>query len=502
MKKNPLLECIIIIIAGFLYFYLLLVFTQGKTFRLDSDYDMIYAIYTYAVQHAQTYHSLPRIHPYAGMGMPLSGDPSVSYYNPLFLFPLVFFGMTHGLFIVILLMIILSGASMWLLLRSLGMPSWIRVAGSMLFMVSGAFAARVSAGHIFILTYPAWPIILYALLKELPILLGVTTAYMFLSGDIYGVWFTVIFTVVTFGYYLITKQRSVSTIIQYSILATRSFLLLSLIKLYFFLIDVLPVFERTYQGHPHEGSIHLWWTLLPFIIPFKVLFYDRPFFQRHLGFFFNWYEYYAFLSPLTFLLLWPIIKHGKTIIHNHKITLLFLLILVGLLYISLAYPYSPFYWLFAWITPLHIFRVPQRMYLPITAILITIVCVGTNMWKQKKIAMAMFLCSLIATTLASLHAMTMGFEYPRNEERHLVEILKSYNKNKEHIYTTLCCLQRFLVEQHIPILNFYAGWKAKNTPSFPDKHLPRYILSSKNEDFSYVSYKKIHETSVGIIWER
>lgn len=502
MKKHPLLELIIIIIAGLLYFYLLLILTKEKTFRLDSDYDMIYAMYTYVVEHARTYHTLPRTHPYAGMGMPLAGDPSVSYYNPLFLFPLVLFGMTRGLFIVILLMIILSGASMWLLLRALGMPSWIRVAGSILFMVSGAFAARVGAGHIFILTYPAWPIIIYALLKQLPILLGVTTAYMFLSGDIYGVWFTVIFTVIAFAYYLMTKQCSKATIIRYSILAARSFLLLSLIKLYFFLVDVLPVFERTYHGHPSEGSIHLWWTLLPFIIPFKVLFYDRPFFQRHLGFFFNWYEYYAFLSPFVFLLVAPIIKRGRTIVRDPKIAVLLVLFFLGILYISLAYPYAPFYWLFAWLTPLHIFRVPQRMYLPLTAIVITIVCVGANMWKQKTLAMGMFFCGLTATTLASLHAMTMGFEYPRNEERHLVQTLKTYNKNNESTYTTLCCLQRFLVEEHIPIFNFYAGWKVKNTPSFPDEYLPRYILSSKKEDFSHLSYKKIDETSLGTIWER
>ncbi|MCX8009503.1 MAG: hypothetical protein N3A54_07500, partial [Patescibacteria group bacterium] len=83
----------------------------------------------------------------------------------------------------------------------------------------------------------------------------------------------------------------------------------------------------------------------------------------------------------------------------------------------------------------------------------------------------------------------------------LVSWLKNYDNGNYFVYTDLCCIQRFLVEQKIPIMNFYAGWKPKNSPSFSHQNRPTYIIARPTEDFSDFSYRKIHEVSIGTIWK-
>jgi len=294
------------------------------------------------------------------------------------------------------------------------------------------------------------------------------------------------------------RTPSLFTLIRQIILFSVFFFLFSSPKLYFVIHDALPVFERTFKSNPQEGSIHIWWTILPFIIPFKVSFYDRPFFQNTIGFFFNWYEYYAFLSPVPFLLFIPVIKKMKK---DPVFFFLFSFFCTGLLYISLAYPYSPFYWLFEFIPQLSILRVPQRMYLPLSSVIILLFCLAAQNWKNKTILYIILLSSLTWTGIASLDALKFGFEQPRTKEQALVKWLRNYDKGKYFVYDALCCNQRFLVEERIPILNFYAGWIPKGTPSFSKTYLPTYVLSKHTDDFSLYGYEKIYQTDAGSIWK-
>ncbi|MCX8009152.1 MAG: hypothetical protein N3A54_05655 [Patescibacteria group bacterium] len=514
--KNHTKEILYIIGFCLSYFFLLLFITKDRTFRLDSDYDIVYSTYTPIIESLRKDLSIPRIHDYARTGMSLPGDPGIFFYNPLFLFPIALFGITNGLYILIALMMSIAGICMWILLFSLSINRHIRIFGSILFVVSGAFAARVGAGHMmFVLSYPVWPLAIWAILKHRIQILGILAAYFFLSGDIYSVWFLTIFYGISIIYFLMKQLRSIRFVIKNLIMFLLFFFVFSSIKLYFFFVDVFPIFERTYQSNPHEGSIHLWWTLLPFIIPWKVMFYDRPFFQRHFGFFFNWYEYYAFIFPLVFVFFLPKIqkwlsalkKNSYTITlvkndyKNYSKIILSILFFCGILYVCLKYPYSPFYWLFEMVPSLSLFRVPQRMYMPLSGIIIALICLAANTWRHKIHIYTIFGLSIFFTMISSLHAMQHAFERPRTEEQRLVSWLRNYDNGVYFVYADLCCIQRFLVEQKISILNFYTGWKPKNSPSFSQENKPKYIIARPTEDFSNFSYKKIHESSIGTIWK-
>lgn len=482
----------IIFLCSLLYIIFIYFLNYGLTFRLDSDYDMLLSYYSFVVEYVRTYWWLPRIHPYAGLGLPLAGDPGISFYNPLFLTPVVLLGMIPGLWVVMWLMVFIAGLAMSKFLSSLNLSRMIILWGSLLYMVSGALAARFAAGHIiFFLTYPFWPLIFLYLIRPAPRSLGVVGAYFFLSGDIYAVWFTAIFFIITQGY----KRNN---IIKNSFLSLCSFLLLASPKLYFVIVDALPVFQRTFAGNPAEGSIHVWWTLLPFLVPLKVAFYDRPFFQRHLGFYFNWYEYYAFISPLPFIFFY---KNTKKLITHHP--QLITIVIIGLLYVSLAFPYSPFYWLFHFIPQLHIFRVPQRMYLPLSSVVITLCCLAAQPWKKSLLLYTILISSLVMTGMTSLHAFTYAFEKPRIHEKALVTWLKNYDSGKYFVLDMVCCNQIFLVEAHIPVLNFYSGWIPNYTPDYKDLSKTRatYILANTSDDFSQYTYQKIYQAEGGSVWK-
>ena len=533
---------------------------NNLTFRMDSDYDMLFSYYSYVSTFVQSHLMIPRIHHLAGLRLPLAGDPGISFYNPFFLIPIALFGMIPGTYVILFLMYLLSGLSMWWFLKSFAIDRTIRLWGSLLYLSSGALSARFAAGHvIFFLTYPFWPLVFSALTNmhqdfqgvnnnslpfvrgglgrgrsryTLSALLGFLTACFFLSGDIYGVWFIAIFYATTLLYLLTFSNPETRVpkleLIKNAGITTAFFLLVSSPKLYFLVKDALPVFDRTFTGNPAESSIHLWWTLLPFIIPFKVSFYDRPFFQHTLGFYFNWYEYYAFLSPLPFLFFIPLVHS-----HNHStpfssltshssfyVKLLLLYIFVGLFYIALAFPYSPFYWLFNWIPQLHIFRVPQRMYLPLSSLLIALFALAAQRWKQHYLQPSIRILfhiilwgSVLWTVVTSIDALRLAFETPRLEEKTTIAWLKHEDTSSYFVANFLCCNQTFLIEAGIPVINFYSGWTPKGTPVFTDttgEHLdlqklqttrPRYILSPPTMDLTPYTYKKIYEKGNQTIWK-
>lgn len=494
-------EIVFLIVAAILY--VLPVFWQVRNlhFRLDSDYDSALPILTYIVESAKTELSVPLIFPYMKGGIPIIGDPLSFALNPLITVPAILFGIQTGLRITIFISVSLSGISMAFFLSKLAIRGSIRLWASLLYMTSGALGARIAAGHIEkILSFPFIPLFFYFTLDPslnvIRIFGAATTLTLIIfSGDFYMVWFLTLFFFITKLYYIMTKHESFVSAWLSMIFVYILFFTLSAVKLLPFFTEVLPTMERFSNIDPYVGSIQVLFFLFPFIIPFRMVFYDRPAFQRLFGFYYNWYEYYAFISPLPFSFL---IKVRS--VSNKKIILLLVLIGVGALYAAVKYAYSPFYWFFHWIPLFGLFRVPQRMFTPMTPLLIGLLALCAKRWKRQKMVKIILILSVLWTFLVGQDTMRIGFEKPRLAEQQLIKKLREKDPSAYSVTTYICCMQTFLTQAHIPLTNYYYGWnwKLKNFPQIQ----PKYIIAPKKSDYSGDLYSPFFETDIARVWKK
>ena len=485
---------------------------RNLTFRLDSDYDTVLPILHFIVDSFHTTKIIPLWNPYIGTGVSIIGDPLSLVLNPFILLPIMVFGAEQGLRITIFLVVFFSGLSMWFFLTKLDVAGWLRLWGATLYQTSGALGARLAAGQIqTFLSYPLIPLFfattLSARMKKINIFSAafVLTLIIF-SGDFYTVLFLSIFFLGIKGYHVIAKQEHWTRALFELFVVYFLFGIFASVKLVPYIFEVLPHTERFSIINPFAGSIPIFFSLLPFVIPFRTVFYDRPFFQRLFGFHFNWYEYYVFISPLPFLFLLKIKELRK---HNITVLLIFL-ICVGALYGSLKFLYSPFYWLFHLVPTIRMFRVPQRIFTPMVPLLIGLLTLCAQKWKGR---IAIIICSLsiVWTFFVGQQTMLLSFEQPRIKEATLVHTLRQKDKSSFFVITFSCCMQTFLIDEHIPILNYYYGWKLKGTPNFVAKNgesdfsslyiiRPKYIIAPNAMNFSSYSYEKLFGDSISTVW--
>ncbi|MBI5449261.1 hypothetical protein HY948_02995 [Candidatus Gottesmanbacteria bacterium] len=483
--------------------FILPVLYQTRLFslRLDSDWDTVLPIYGYIADFIRTQHVLPLVFPYAGLGYPILADPLSAMLNPFFMIPLVIFGLDKGLMFVFIILPILAGLSMQTFLKKIAVFGWIRLWASLLYAISGALTARFSAGHtLFFLSYPIVPILAAGAIDRSPSIRWVVIssgvlALMFYSGDVYGVWFGLLWIFAVRAFW---RQSFVQVVIVVGF-----FVVFSFPKLFPTVRDTWPNMQRLFTPVPGEGSVHA--ALLPFfyMIPLRETFYDRPFFQRILGFHFNWYEYYAFISPLSFVFLLFIRK-----IWNQQVVRLLVFILIGCsLYLAMRYAYSPFYWLYRWLPAFEIMRVPQRVALYATAPLIALLALGAKgAWNEGKKTLILCLCvgSLLWTYEESRQTFLVAFEKPRILERKLVEELRRQDSSEFTVITHVCCLQRWLVESRIQILNFYVPWRGMGLP--PESEMifllhPKYVIEKLDIDISAQAYYPLFDTPIARVWK-
>src|SRR3989304_7729008 len=132
-----------------LFFSLLVYFLTGSlSLRLDTDYDAILPIYRYIVEYFRAHGSLPQVMPYAGRGLAIAGDPLSLTLQPIFLLPVLIFGVDAGIRVVFLFALLQAALLMWVFLYSLGITGLLRLWGALLYAFSGAAAAAVAAGPI------------------------------------------------------------------------------------------------------------------------------------------------------------------------------------------------------------------------------------------------------------------------------------------------------------------------------------------------------------------
>ena len=508
----------IILFAAILLVVPVFIVTSKLSFRLDGDYNAHLPLVTYAAKYVREYHVLPTVYPFVTPELPVVGDPISPLLNPLFTVPLVLFGVEIGLRFVIFLIYMLSGLSMWYLLRTLRIAGWPRVFGALLYMTSGALVGRVVAGHLEqLFSYPLIPIVLVPFLSERLrridwVIGGFALSLMLLSGDLYRVWFLLIFFVCAVGYRLIAYRDERRSVARYAGMFLFLFFVSSLIKIIPFLRDVYPRMARFGVIDPFEGSIQPPFVLLPFVMPFQVSFYDRPTVQRLLGFHFNWFEYYAFLTPFPFLFLWKI----RRIVRERPVRIMLLLLLVGVLYIAIAYLYSPFYWLFTLFPVLRSIRTPMRMIMPMTAILVVLMTRAFVVWfnggeRARRFALYLFILTLAWTSVTSYGTLYQTFAPARTEEAGIADALRERDPAPLSVASFVCCMQPALARAGFTIVDYYYGWRINGGPHYAKegaydltqfaKHRPVYVITRPGSTVFYYGYAPILQTDHYVVWK-
>lgn len=514
-------QVLILLLASFLYTGSVYGLSQGKTFRLDSDYDSNIPIISYVVDTIRTEHRIPLWNPYVSTGISVLGDPLSGVTYLPYLLPTLFFGVQSGWWVTIGLHAFMGGVFMWMLLRNLlaektgfEFATW----GGLLYMGVGAFAARVAAGHIEkVLSFPWYPLFLLALLKKdqskhTAIAIGTILGIVFLTGDVYGVFFMGIFYGVI-G--IIRGIRGIRVIGEIGVIIA-AFIAVAGVKLVPFVIEVAPVIGRYSSFDAARGSLHLFYSWLPFVMPLGVTFYDRLFFQHVFGFWYNWYEYYAFIGlPMFFLIALPKILKRK------EVQVLIILIIVGIMYISRGYPYSILYWMDKYIPVLAWFRAPQRMYEALTSIVVALITLCASNFLRPPLANAkgvafkniVFLWGMLGITFfVSGYQMTYAVEIPRAAEENLVQQLRTGDGGDITVATFACCMQTVLVREKIHVINYYYGWRPKGAPRFVTASgdgydfsplewtTPMYIIAPRDMMFGQYGYEVWFGDEKNVVW--
>lgn len=511
-------EIFSLIVLGCIFVLPVFWITRHLDLRLDSDYDYVRSTYTFLVDSIRTHHSYPNVNPYIGTGIPVIGDPLLPIFYPPVLLFLLTFGVSWGIRFLFLFSVIFSGIAMWVFLRTLGIRGSVGMWGAMMYEISGGIAARFAAGHMEkIYSYPLFPLFFATTmsnkLSEVRVAgIAVVISTIFFTGDIYALWYIAIFYIIIRGYFVITKLTSILNEIHFGLYLSFLTLLITLPKTYPMVRDVLPVFSRYYDPDPYAGSIHWFLSFLPFTMPLKMTFYDRPSLQRWLGFYYNWYEYYVFICPIPFLLLLTIKKSLK----NSQVRLLIVLIIVGFLFASTKYHYSPFYWLNQWLPFLHMFRVPQRIFLPLTSLVLGLLAFAATEWKAKKkryFLNIIFVSSFLWVFFTNQQTLFLAFESPRTGDQQVVEKLRQTDPSDFFVANFSCCFQTYLVQQHIPIINYYYPWLSKKSPRFIDATgtktdfrllqaiRPKYIIAARQFNFAQYFYVPIMGNNKDTIWK-
>lgn len=516
-RTTKFYELLIIILAAAVFIIPILLKVQSLFFRLDSDYETILPIITFFTETIRQTHSIPLVNPYLSTGMSVLGDPISPVLNPFITIPIYFFGTETGGRLIFIGTVLVSGISMWLLLHSLGLGKFERIWGAILYEVSGSLAALYASGH-FLAPFAVVPLFYMLILKpevtqKKIILLSLLLSFIIYLGDFYQTLYLCIFYIVTRLYYILVKKSDLYKTITYSMgLIVLSFIFSSF-KLVPYFLYVLPVTSRFFPIDPYAGSIHIFLIPLSFILPFHEAFYDRPFIQRVFGFHYNWYEYFAFLSPLPLLFL----RKLKSILTKHYVVPIIVLMLTAFSVISLRYPYSPFYWVFHIVTPLQAFRANQRILISTTCLVVVLLSVTLSAWlksnKSSKIfAIVIAFATVLWTGIVSQGTVAKGFEPYRSREADFVTELSRRDSSRYYVVTFVCCMQTFFMEHHIALLNYYHALRKNDAPNFVNSSgegtnyavlarvRPKYVIGPLSFDAGRYGYQPYFQTTLARVW--
>lgn len=495
--------------------------TYTLYFRLDTDYNVAIPMAEFAIRAIRDPSNFLVWNPFIGLGIPVLGDPSSLVFSPWFMPWFLLFGPENGLRVIISLSVICSGVSMWMLLRFFSLSTHISQWGGVLYGTSGAIAAMVASGHIEKLpTYALAPLVFMILLGPgstfaNSALLGLIYATLFFSVDFYGVWFFSLFWLAFRLYDLFTKKRGVGELGKEAVSIYGMFLVFAMPKLIPFVRDVLPHFNRLSYINPFEGSLHAIFLPLSYIIPWQVMFYDRPTLQRIVGFHYNWYEYYAFITPMALIPLY----FWRPVLKNRVVIYCLISIALGALYLALAYPYSPFHWIFQSMSFARTFRVPQRIVVPLLVPLMLLIALCLEYmirrfpaWRTR-ILIGICAASCVWTYGMSFLTMKTAFAPNRSTEESVATDLRAADSGKFYVVNLSCCMQPYLMKASIPVLNYYYGWSPVGVPTYKNTAgdaydfsvftymRPTYIIAPSATDMSAYGYSVFLDRGTIRVWK-
>jgi hypothetical protein len=135
----------------------------------------------------------PLWNPVIGTGRSLISDPFLFFFNPFLSLPMALLGIINGSKVAVLLNFFMAGSGMWFVTRELKFGRLTRLWCSVLYMMSGAIPAHISAGHIqlaFALGWLPWSIagLLWVINRSsLPAILfaSLAQALFFFTGNLY-----------------------------------------------------------------------------------------------------------------------------------------------------------------------------------------------------------------------------------------------------------------------------------------------------------------------------
>lgn len=521
MKFIPLFQkhnYLFVFLFSLVFLVILGLGTWKTSFRLDTDYDLVLPVAQFAINAVTKPQQFLVWNPYIGLGIPVLGDPNSFALSPWYVPVFLLFGANWGIRVIIAISFLIAGHSMWLLLSSLKIHKKLSIWGASLYQTSGALAALVASGHVEKLaSYAVSPYVFYFMWKQKMTglhmtITGLLLASMYLTNDLYTPWFLSIFFVAFSLYNLWSKKKTFKTVAGEFLGIYGAWLGFSIFKIAFFIRDILPYFDRLSSVNAFDGSIHAWFLPLSYLVPWQVAFYDRPTFQRLLQFRFNWYEYYAFITPFPFIFFLAIRK----VIKKQYVLYGLIAIVVSLLYISLKFPYSPFYYLLHGISFFRSFRVPQRVVMTLLIPLIVMFVYCADAWiREKKYAIVWMLCmmTLLWTIPVSFSTMKTAFAPFRSDEYYVASQLRARDKGTFFVANFVCCIQNFLIQKEIPIINFYYGWVPTYAPRFssplgdrPDftkfSYIrPSYIIADKKESFAQFGYVPYFDRAHIQVWK-
>lgn len=511
----------IVVITFICFFFMMFLFSQvkGLSLRIDNDYDSNIPIYTYVVEVIHEKGYLPLTHPYVGPGISVHGDPLSAVFHPLVMIPLIIFGIDVGFKVILFLLPWVSALAMLLVLRTMITSSVARVFGSLLYGFSGALIARIAAGHIEkFISYAFLPLVFIFLLKPkfvsrdvLPFSLLISLTIF--SGDIYAVWFIFLILIITRMYFIAARMTSVKREVGLGLLSALLVGVFTAVRTIPFLLYVYPHMVRFFPIHPLQGSLHIFVSPLLYIVPFTSGFYDRPSMQRIFGFGYNWTEYFSFLSPFALFLLAPLGRIWK----RPQVRILCYILVLLFLFVAIAFPYSPFYWAEKIIPVIRIFRAPSRSMLVSMPVIISLVALSSSVLLVsskgvKRIAHVSMIVSIVWVMAVYGKIFVSLFELPRIQDMKIVQELKAKDASTFSVGVFACCFQKFLVESHIPIVNYYYGWRMDSQPDFLTADgnktnvsrlysvRPQYVIGDKKDSFGQYGYTKFLDNDRVSIW--
>lgn len=482
---------------------LLFILPHGQL-RLFSDYDEHLPMYQFLYEklHQRTF---PTTNPYIATGVPVLGDPLTSYFNPVIFVSLLFFPPQQATLLQFFLATFLAMAGMWGTVTLLRYPRWIALWAGGMAGFAGSMPAAFTAGHIEKWFVPSvMPVFFLILTKEkwkkweFFVAVGILSL-LYWGDSTYFFFFSVLFFLLSrVVFFSVYKEKKHQIILGVCLLFSVGIIIAP--KLIAFLTTIVPIYERSVVD-PTRGSLLFPMSLIPFLMPFTT-FYERPKIQWFFGLYYNWYEYFAFITPIPFLFLWGLRSRLK----KSQTVLLVSFAILGFSYVANRYPISPFYWLYRLFPFFQNFRTPQRMNIPLTTVLLLLSVVGLQSLFQyasffwKRVLVILAILAVVTTSGLALFIESQVFEKSDADREHLVQYLRQSDSSSYYVLLLTCCMQVPLIKNHIPILNYYHGWRVKKVSAlYPDKIRetnyvaldsirPRYIIDDIDNKQSLVKW--------------